>query len=171
MKQTSIRIESIPIRNINAAAYNPRKDLKPSDAEYMKLKKSIDEFGYIEPIVVNRRTGNIVGGHQRFKILVDEGYTEVECVVVNLAEKREKALNVALNKISGEWDTDKLKAVLSELDEADLVLSGFDLLELDNLFNDSLGEDLDLSLDEAGGEKKKSGGMVTCPNCGHKFKA
>jgi len=77
----------------NNTDYNPRKDLKPGDAEYDKLKRSIEQFGYVEPVIWNKTTGRIVGGHQRLKVLIDMGITEVECVVVELTETKEKALN------------------------------------------------------------------------------
>ena len=99
-----MQIEKISISKLNPAKYNPRKDLKPGDAEYEKLKRSIEEFGYIEPIIWNKKTGNVVGGHQRLKILKSMGCTEVECVVLDLDSNKEKALNVALNKIGGEFD-------------------------------------------------------------------
>ena len=89
------------------ATYNPRKDLKPGDPEYEKLKRSLDEFGYVEPIIWNKRTGNVVGGHQRLKVLKADGIKEVDCVVIDFDEEKEKALNVALNKISGDWDNKK----------------------------------------------------------------
>ena len=62
-----MNIQKIPVSRLNAAAYNPRKDLKPGDREYEKLKRSISEFGYVEPVIWNRQTGNVVGGHQRLK--------------------------------------------------------------------------------------------------------
>lgn len=99
-----MEIEKKRVEELKAAEYNPRKDLKPGDAEYEKLKRSIKEFGYVEPIIWNKRTGVVVGGHQRLKVMKDLGYEEVDCVVVDLDEKQEKALNVALNKISGAWD-------------------------------------------------------------------
>ena len=101
-------IEKIPAAQLNPAAYNPRRDLKPGDKEYEKLKRSISEFGYVEPVIWNKTTGNVVGGHQRLKVLLDLGQTEVDCVVVELDDKREKALNLALNKIQGDWDENKL---------------------------------------------------------------
>jgi len=58
---------------LNPAAYNPRRDLKPGDKDYEKLKRSIEEFGFVEPVVWNRRTGFVVGGHQRLKVLLDMG--------------------------------------------------------------------------------------------------
>ena len=122
------------------ADYNPRKDLKPGDPEYDKLKRSMEQFGYVEPVIWNKTTGRVVGGHQRLKVLMDMGVTEVECVVVDLDEEREKALNIALNKISGDWDKDKLMLLISDLQGADfdVSLTGFDPAEIDDLFKDSL---------------------------------
>lgn len=121
------------------ADYNPRKDLKPDDAEYKKLKRSLEQFGYVEPVIWNKTTGRVVGGHQRLKVLIDMGITEVDCVVVELDEAKEKALNIALNKISGEWDKDKLMLVIEDLqgEDFDVSLTGFDAVDLDTLFKDS----------------------------------
>nr|WP_231587066.1 ParB N-terminal domain-containing protein [Paenibacillus sp. E194] len=78
-------IRVISIERIKAAAYNPLDDLQSGEPEYEKLRRSIEEFGYIDPIIWNERTGNMVGGHQRYKILVNElGRTEVEVSVVDL---------------------------------------------------------------------------------------
>ena len=96
-------IQSLSVGKLAPADYNPRKDLKPGDPEYEKLKRSLSEFGYVEPVIWNKTTGHVVGGHQRLKVLIDTGVTEVECVIVEMSEEKEKALNVALNKISGEW--------------------------------------------------------------------
>ena len=122
------------------AEYNPRKDLKPGDAEYEKLKRSVEQFGYVEPVIWNKTTGRVVGGHQRLKVLIDMGYTEVDCVVVELNEEKEKALNIALNKISGEWDKDKLALLITDLQGADFDVSftGFEPAEIDDLFKDTL---------------------------------
>lgn len=132
-----MQIEKINVSKLNPAKYNPRKDLKPGDAEYEKLKRSIEQFGYVEPVIWNKATGRVVGGHQRLKILVDSGLTEVDCVVVELSEENEKALNVALNKISGEWDTDKLAMLISDLQgsDFDVSLTGFEEDELADLFS------------------------------------
>jgi len=130
-----VQVSKITIGQLNPAKYNPRKDLQPGDPEYEKLKRSMQEFGYVEPIVWNKRTGNIVGGHQRYKVLLDMGMSEVDCVVVDLDETKEKALNIALNKIQGDWDYEKLKDLLQELDtgELDLELTGFDMGEIEDL--------------------------------------
>ncbi|MDL2319384.1 site-specific DNA-methyltransferase [Eubacteriales bacterium OttesenSCG-928-A19] len=131
-------IQKISITQLSPAKYNPRKDLKPGDVEYERLRRSIEEFGYVEPLVWNKRTGNIVGGHQRFKVLVAMGYDEIDCVVIDLDEMREKALNVALNKISGEFDIPMLSDLLRDLDDSgfDVSLTGFDAAEMDDLFKE-----------------------------------
>ena len=131
-----MKIERRKVDELKAAEYNPRKDLRPGDAEYEKLKRSIQEFGYVDPVIWNKRTGTVVGGHQRLKVMKDLGYEEVDCVVVDLDEKKEKALNIALNKISGEWDNDLLANLLKDLDGSgyDITLTGFDLAEAQELF-------------------------------------
>ena len=131
-----MQIEKMDISRLNPAEYNPRKDLKPGDPEYEKLKRSMEQFGYVEPIIWNKKTGNIVGGHQRLKILVDMGKKEVDCVVVEMDEEKEKALNIALNKINGEWDNDKLAMLISDLQDSDfdVSLTGFEEDEIADLF-------------------------------------
>lgn len=130
-------IQKIAVEKLNPSKYNPRKDLKPGDPEYEKLKKSIETFGYVEPVIWNKRTGSIVGGHQRFKILKERGEKGIECVVVDMDESEEKALNIALNKVSGDWDLPKLADLIGELDNAmfDVSLTGFDAAEIDDLFS------------------------------------
>lgn len=131
-------IEKKNTKELLPADYNPRKDLKPGDKEYEKLKRSIEQFGYVEPVIWNQTTGRVVGGHQRLKVLIDMGMTEVDCVVVELSEEKEKALNVALNKISGEWDNDKLALLIADLQGADfdVSLTGFEPAELESLFRE-----------------------------------
>ena len=136
-------IQKIPIKKINPAPYNPRKNLKPDDSEYQKLLRSIDEFGYIDPLIWNKKTGNLIGGHQRFKILAAKGMKEIEVSVVDLPIEKEKLLNIALNKISGQWDKEKLAHLLDDIPEIDLELTGFDLPEAENLIADILGQDYD----------------------------
>ena len=118
-----MNIEKKNVKELLPADYNPRKDLKPGDPEYEKLKRSIEQFGYVEPVIWNKATGRVVGGHQRLKVLIDMGISEVECVVVELDEEKEKALNIALNKISGDWDKDKLALLIADLQGADFDVS------------------------------------------------
>jgi DNA modification methylase len=134
-----MKIQRVSINSINPAAYNPRLDLKPGDADYEKLKKSIQSFGYVEPLVWNKRTGSLVGGHQRFKILVAEGFKDVDVSVVDLPLDKEKTLNIALNKISGNWDNLKLAKLLEDIKtntDIDVRLTGFDIPEINKLFDD-----------------------------------
>ena len=147
-----MNIQKININQINPAVYNPRVDLKTGDKEYEKLRRSIDTFGYVEPLVWNQSTGNLVGGHQRMKLLIEQGLTEIEVSVVDLSLDQEKALNLALNKISGNWDDDKLSDLLKELSEnpeIDVTISGFDLPEISEILDrvNEAQED-DFSLDE-----------------------
>ena len=133
-------IEKRKTSDLLPAEYNPRKDLRHGDAEYEKLKRSIEQFGYVEPVIWNKVTGRVVGGHQRLKVLLDMGITELECVVVEMDEEKEKALNIALNKISGDWDKNKLALLIADLQvsDFDVTLTGFDPAEIDALFKDTL---------------------------------
>nr|DAY80473.1 MAG TPA: adenine specific DNA methyltransferase [Caudoviricetes sp.] len=135
-----MNIQIIDINKLIPATYNPRKDLKPDDAEYIKIKNSIVKFGFVSPLVINKDM-TVIGGHQRLKVLKDLGITEVECIVVDLDKTNEKALNIALNKIQGDWDEDKLEALLQELklEEFDMNLTGFDFDEVDEILNDING--------------------------------
>lgn len=134
-----MKIEKIKIEKLKPAEYNPRKDLKQEDEEYQKIKKSITEFGYVAPVIVNSNM-TVIGGHQRLKILKELGYTDVECVIVDLDPNKEKALNIALNKISGDWDNDKLEELLSELKQTDIDMdvTGFSFDEVENILKETL---------------------------------
>ena len=105
-------IEKKKTAELLPAEYNPRKDLKPGDEEYEKLKRSIEEFGFVEPVVWNEATGNVVGGHQRLKVLLDMGETEIDCVVVDLEPEKEKALNPELwDRLLTLYDTHEVEIV------------------------------------------------------------
>jgi ParB-like chromosome segregation protein Spo0J len=130
----NMNIQKVAIEEINPAKYNPRKDLQPGDEEYEKLKRSIMEFDLVEPLIMNKQGNVLVGGHQRLKILKELGHTETDVSIVDLPPEKEKALNIALNKISGEWDFPLLKDLLEGLDgEIDLELTGFDINEIESL--------------------------------------
>jgi len=133
-----MNIKKINVSEINPAPYNPRINLKPGDPDYEKLKQSIVTFGYVEPLVWNERTKTLISGHQRLKILKEQGVNEVEVSVVDLPLAKEKTLNIALNKIEGMWDEDKLANLLSELSEMpefDVGLTGFDAPEISELLD------------------------------------
>ena len=132
----AIKTRRIPVEMLKPAKYNPRIDLQPGDPAYEKIKKSLDEYGYVDPLIWNEVTGNIVGGHQRYKILVAEGATEIDCVVVHIENpQEEKALNIALNKAVGEWEDQSLASLLQDLQESgyNMGLTGFDDEEIDAL--------------------------------------
>ena len=163
-----MRIETIPIKKIKRAKYNPRRDLKPGDPEYQSLKRVIDRFGFLLPLVWNERTGVLVGGHQRLSVLEAEGATEVTVSVVDLDEAHERALNVALNNIEGDWDNEVLIRVLSELKDSgsDLALTGFsdeELMRLIDWHPDAV------SFPEYDESVKEEVEMVTCEVCGYVF--
>ena len=138
-----MEVRQIPITEINPAPYNPRKNLKPGDPDYEALKRSVDRWGLVEPLVWNHNSKTLVGGHQRLKVLKDMGAETATVTVVYLDEQDEAALNVALNKISGDWDTKRLADLLSDLDANgyDATLTGFDVRELEELLVDKPSAD------------------------------
>ena len=135
-----LEIREMPIETLVPAEYNPRTVLRPRDPAYRKLKKSLSEFGLVEPLVWNANTGRVVGGHARLRILRELGATTVPVSVVYLTEPREKALNILLNnhEAQGRFDRVKLAAILSELQTLpELELTGFDDSTLASLTLDS----------------------------------
>jgi ParB-like chromosome segregation protein Spo0J len=140
-----MHLERLPLDQLHPAPYNPRVTLRPGMPAYHRLERSLAEFDLVQPIVWNRVTGHVVGGHQRLEILKRRGETEVE-----LPLEREKALNVALNndQVAGEWDTAKLTDLLAELQslpDFDVALTGFDDADLRDLLltPEPVGDDAD----------------------------
>ena len=137
-----MEIVKVDINELISPEYNPRQI---TDDEMEKLKNSINEFGYIAPIIVNKHNNHIVGGNQRYHALKEMGYDEIDVIFIEETDlNREKTLNIALNKISGDWDNEKLEELLNELNTSDieLILTGFDEFELEGLLFDA-DEDLD----------------------------
>ena len=135
---TQMNLQRISVDRLKPAKYNPRKDLKPGDPAYEKIRRSLHEFGYVDPVIWYEVTGNIVGGHQRYKVLTAEGATEIDCVVVHIENpQEEKALNIALNKAVGEWEPVALADLLNDLKHSgyDVDATGFDAAEIDDLFS------------------------------------
>ena len=125
----------VSLSDIHPADYNPRQDLQPGDPEYEALKRSIQDNGYVGLILINK-DGTIIGGHQRYKVLKDLGYTKARVLVTDVDKDTEKAMNIALNKISGDWDEERLKQVLMDLDlnDYDLTKTGFSSQEIETWF-------------------------------------
>lgn len=138
-----MKIKKINITDINEADYNPRTI---SDDEMTKLENSITEFGFVDPMIINLKNNKLIGGHQRYNALLSlnmkKGNFAEELNLVELgdigwvfpdmdlkieSEQHEKALNIALNKISGTWDNEKLFTLLEELeyDDMGIELTGF----------------------------------------------
>jgi ParB-like chromosome segregation protein Spo0J len=141
------------ISELSPAKYNPRTI---SSDSLGRLTKSLSELGNLQPITWNAKTGNIVGGHQRLKCYLALGKDEVEVWAVWLDEVQEKAANIALNKLSGEFDMPKLKDILEEIDvgEIDVDITGFSL------------EDISKMMEASMPEETESGGGEKCLACG-----
>lgn len=150
--KNSMEWKRIAVSDLQPAAYNPRKKLKSGDKEYEKIKNSINEFGYVEPIIVNSDM-TVISGHQRLTVLKDLDYKEVECVVIEVDKVREKALNIALNKITGAWDDNLLADLLVDLQNENFNtdFTGFEVPEIDMLFSKVHDKDVkedDFDIDE-----------------------
>ena len=173
-ENTRIEMRRIPISQINRAPYNPRVNLKKDDpAKYELLKKGILEFGCVELLIWNERTGNLVGGHQRLDVLEDIGETEAEVSVVDLDLEMEKVLNLQLNKNTGDWDNVKLKDLLESLDTGFLEamgksmdLTGFGQQAMADLMSQFHVPSGEKEFDESVANDVK---MTTCPKCGHEY--
>ncbi|MCC6661506.1 MAG: DNA modification methylase [Phycisphaerales bacterium] len=169
---SAIRFEQVPIGKLVPAPYNPRVTLGPGDPRYERLARSVAEFGYVDPLIWNKRTGHVVGGNQRLRVLQQLGVSVVDVVVVDLPLAREKALNLALNRIAGEWDQPKLADLLQELlalDDFDIGLTGFDLQDARDVVTDVLGTvgdckeeqfDVEAALKDAGPAVTKPGEVI-----------
>lgn len=129
-----MEIRRMKLSELKPADYNPRVELKPGDPEYDALKISLETDGVVVPIVWNEETGNIVSGHQRLKVLLELGEEETDVSVVHLDETKEKQANVAMNKIEGEFDEEKLHDLFAELDTDDIFSTGFTEAELHSIF-------------------------------------
>lgn len=187
--------EDIKLTDIVPAEYNPRRI---SEDEFNSLSNSIAEFGLVDPIIINLNNNKIIGGHQRYDVLMNEhlndnekynnlklirlgdiGWVFSEDSLTVKDEAHEKALNIALNKISGEWDNEKLHELFTDLDMSgfDINLTGFDDIEIkhlnfeqDILFDDDEDWELNESdLAHGEGEPDKAPKYITCPYCNKEF--
>ena len=202
-----MKIEKIKLTDIVRANYNPRQISKE---EKKKLENSINNFGIVEPILINLSNNRIIGGHQRFDVLFDQHlldnniYAEVNLLRLNESygwvfpdndknlesEDMEKALNLVLNRVSGDWNEEKLHQVFNDLQESgfnQMGLTGFDNSEItgftglnNKLNNDTLAENdeevtLDSSMiipeDEPEYDESIADSIetITCPRCGYEL--
>ena len=202
-----MEIEKIKLTDLVPANYNPRQISKE---EKKKLENSINNFGIVEPILINLSNNRIIGGHQRFDVLFDQHlldnniYAEVNLLRLNESygwvfpdndknlesEDMEKALNLVLNRVSGDWNEEKLHQVFNDLQESgfnQMGLTGFDNSEItgftglnNKLNNDTLAqEDEEVTLDssmiipedepEYDESIADSIETITCPRCGYEL--
>lgn len=187
-----MEIVKVDINELISPEYNPRQI---TDDEMEKLKNSINEFGYVVPIIVNKHNNHIVGGNQRYEALKQLGYNMIDVIYIDEPDiNKEKALNIRLNNLSGEWDTNKLQNILDDLklQEFDVSLTGFDIevqkFEFDDnspIYNvpssdivDMKGEDQEETVDEIyfeipDDEPEYDESIadtvesITCPRCGY----
>lgn len=133
--------KKLPIDEIRTDEYNPRKI---SDTQFAKLKKNIGEdFGFLDPLILNsnpKRKNILISGHQRLKAIKELGFTEVMVGYVNLTLEKEKALNIAMNRISGEWDEELLVQLLNTIKD-DLDKTGFEMNEITRMLDKLLEGD------------------------------
>jgi len=151
-----LKIKYVNLSDLKMNEYNPKQMTKKEAAD---LRKSIVEFGIVDPLIVNDakgREGIIIGGHQRFCIYKELDYKEVPVVFVNIPDmKKEQELCLRLSKNTGEWDFD----MLANFDEALLIDVGFDKDELDFVMQ----KDWKDESDSQDGKQEKE---IICPKCG-----
>lgn len=148
-------LRTMKVADIQRNPRNPRRELVAGDPHYESIKRSIDTFGLLEPLVWNERTGRLIGGHQRLQVLNDEGVEEVPVAVVDLDEAEAEAAGVALNRITGEWDPSELAAVLRDINaesEALARATGYEENELQAALQRAAAEE---SMDQVAAEAQR----------------
>ena len=131
-------VKTLNVDDIMFSPKNPRRPITTEDEEYQQIKTSIDRFGVVEPLVVNSVNNHCISGNHRLTVLKDIGAKQVLCIVIDEPdENREIALTIALNKIKGRWDYDKLSEVFESLGNEDFEVTGFDSNELERILNNN----------------------------------
>ena len=166
--ENKLCIKRKKLTELKPAPYNPRKDIRKDPYFYDKLNRSITQWGIIDPIIWNEQTGHVVGGNQRLAILQDKKIKETDVIVINIPPIEEKTLNIALNKITGTWDNEKLSQLFQEIkiqDDLFLDLTGFTEKETDEI----IGDFQPATINEQSPLDQKVGEEIECPNCKHRF--
>jgi hypothetical protein len=138
-------IEKKKIADLIPAPYNPRQSTAKQEKH---LKESLEKFGLVEPIIFNKQTGYIVGGHFRVRELKKLGIKEIECVIVDLNEEDEKELNIRLNANTGGWDWDTLA---NDWDVVDLEAWGLEIPQFDTVDTDYSDKNKEIDVEELEG--------------------
>ena len=133
-RTAALVIERLPLSKLTPHPGNPRTHPEPGSSAWNLLKKSI-EHDYFDPIVWNKRNGMLVSGHLRRKVLLESGFTEADCVVVDYDEPMHLARMISANRQVGEDDRALLRELAEQLDtgDFDMDLTGFDNLALEEL--------------------------------------
>ncbi|MCU6783919.1 ParB N-terminal domain-containing protein [Anthropogastromicrobium aceti] len=160
------------LTDIQPADYNPRVKLTETDFEYKALKTSIDTFGLVVPLIVNKKTGTLISGHQRLNVMLKNGIEETEVVVVDMEPEKEKALCIAMNKVCGQWDYGMLADIMEELrnSEIDTVATGFSDNEIAELLGELQEVDADIPEIDSVDKKEDTGDGVPCIVGEYKFR-
>lgn len=172
-----MKFKKIPISSLLPNPKNPRKSLTSGDPEYQKIKNSVEQFGFADPIIADTETREIIGGHQRLTILHDQGVTHLyelplggitwyfpSLDLPKLDKSQRLGLNIALNKIAGEWDSQKLLEAFENLkmENFDISLTGWDDIEIIQM--QIPASEKEIVKFEADKIRK-----ITCPHCGKEF--
>jgi ParB-like chromosome segregation protein Spo0J len=168
-----MKIVKVDIDKLKFPGYNPRKKLTPEDKTYKKIKASIEKFGYVDLVIVNKDF-TIIGGNQRVQILKDLGFEEIDVIQLELNKKEEKALNIALNKIQGTWDEEKLNILLTDLKTSlkdDFFMTGFNDKEVQKLQKkfEKIKNDPEIESNFEPVKRTKTVKNIKCPNCSHEW--
>ena len=158
-------VDNLPLDQLKPATYNPRKI---SPEAFSKLTRSIETFGLVDPLIINKRTGyTIVGGHQRYEALKLCGQTTAPCVVLDIELEREQLLNMALNNqnLQGEFDFTRMADLLIEFDakNIDASIAGFSDQELEQIANWTTSAQVQPNT------RASPTSIARCPNCGNEF--
>ena len=138
-----MKVEKIQINKLKPAGYNPRQISKK---QYNDLKQSIEKFGLVDPIIINKDF-TVIGGHQRVKVCKELKYKEIDCVALFLTKEEERELNIRLNKSGGDWDFD----LLSNFEIEELKEWGFKEIELGlniDKIDDETNDDIVITIKE-----------------------
>lgn len=158
-----MEIRTIPVSLIKLHPENPRISLTQADEEYRQIDKSISTFGLVQPLIWNEKSQLLISGEQRLAVLVAKGTKEVPVVVVNLDDVQSKKLMVAMNKVGGKWNYEKLGVMLEDLlkfPDIDLDSIGFTLPEASKIIDDATRIEEDDFVPAATNDKE----VITQPN-------
>ena len=164
VKATGFILKKMRLKDLREADYNPRS-IKEEALD--GLGRSLELYGLVQPIIWNKQTGHIVGGHQRKLALEKRGVTDTEVIVVNLPLDKEKTLNITLNNehIQGQWDYEKLSMMLKEMSEDQRLMTLLPVFEIDPLIQGEWKPEV-VDFDEPVEKEKRT---VMCPYCNKEF--